>query len=260
MGRFKAVTAWLCFGTTGLLALSFHGGPDSRAEVKPTPASRATRQANPESTNPNSPKPTFSSEDWEKAWKDKPKNDADLPLRYEDKDVRSKLHEFEHLSAKERDRLMLDVENSRLDIYGLLMQFMLSNDHEVKCYGAYLLGVYRFDSGVIELNRHLKLKNTRPYDHDHGTYSAFWGEYPAAEALVRMGDPSLLVKNLEDSDDKLIRKLSLWVLYFQFRKDKDLVGIILQKALAKQENPKKKTRLSVALQTLKSTDISKLPQ
>jgi HEAT repeat protein len=73
----------------------------------------------------------------------------------------------------------------------------------------------------------------------------------AMEALIKIGDPSIpaVIRNLADSDDAQVRKLSLQVLV-RIDGDKDITQLRLQKALKAQTDSQKQARLQSALKAL----------
>ena len=87
----------------------------------------------------------------------------------------------------------------------------------------------------------------------------FGGPIPSIPgALVQIGAPCIpsLLKNMQESDDANVQKLSLMVLY-TIEGDKDVVQLRLQKALDVQQDTTKKARLQAALKSL--PEINKWP-
>jgi hypothetical protein len=82
-------------------------------------------------------------------------------------------------------------------------------------------------------------------------------EYPAMDALIKIGVPSMepIIQNLADSDDATIRKLSLQAL-FRIEGDKDIVQLRLQKTLKTETDIQKKGRLQLALKVLTDTSFA----
>ncbi|MGH7990555.1 MAG: hypothetical protein ACREDS_10255, partial [Limisphaerales bacterium] len=76
-------------------------------------------------------------------------------------------------------------------------------------------------------------------------------EHPAMDALVKIGNPSIpaVIRNLAESDDAQVRKLSLQVLY-RIDGDKDITQLRLQKALKAETDSQKQARLQAALKAL----------
>jgi len=79
----------------------------------------------------------------------------------------------------------------------------------------------------------------------------YLGGYEVQRDLVKIGLPAIrpVIRNLAESDDKLTRDLSLQTLC-EIEKDKDIVRLRLQKALEKEPDKTKQTRLQTALTAL----------
>jgi HEAT repeat protein len=79
-----------------------------------------------------------------------------------------------------------------------------------------------------------------------------WDRYPAVEALIEIGNPSIraMLAKLEATDDEHVRNLSARVIYHV--EGPELSKIVVQLAIAQQNDPKKKKRLEAALPLLKS--------
>ena len=153
------------------------------------------------------------------------------------------IQKFEALDAKGRTSL---VESNRVRlerVRGLLLDKLLSKDEEVRFFAAYLLGQYRFPEAVDALAKSIALLDDRPRFAER-----LWDRFPAMEALVRVGSPSLLamIRNLEQSDDPTVTELSLKVLY-RIDGEKEIAQFRLKKAFAAQQDSKKKARLESAL-------------
>jgi hypothetical protein len=80
----------------------------------------------------------------------------------------------------------------------------------------------------------------------------YGGPFPSIPgALVQIGTPAIpaLIKNLQESDDAIVREFSLIVLY-RIEGDKDVVHLRVQKALDAQVDVTKKARLQAAIKSL----------
>ena len=134
-----------------------------------------------------------------------------------------------------------------------LISQIFSNDNQVKCMAAYLLGLKRYEGAVSSLSEQITLQDEK-YSELHNSLW-FWDQYPALEALVRIGKPSTpaMVTNIEASDDKLVRELSLKAI--RAIEGVEIAQFILERAIAKQENPAKKANLEAAL-----VELQKQPQ
>jgi HEAT repeat protein len=108
---------------------------------------------------------------------------------------------------------------------------------------AYLLGLYRMEKSVGSLSKFISLKN----DTLLSDRESAWGQYPVAEALIKIGHPSIvpMIENLETSDDELVRKLSVQVILYV--EDPEVTKFIIERAIKKQTDEKKQHRLQSAL-------------
>ena len=155
---------------------------------------------------------------------------------------------LEKMTGTEKVELIDDVgKNLRLLQKALSNQLIIGNN-EAKCYAAYFIGEYRFSQSannlaqVIALHEDFLRPNGRIW---------VWGQYPAMEALIKIGNPSIpaVIRNLAESDDAKVRELSLKVLY-HIEGDKDIVQLRLQKALRTETDLQKQARLQAALKNL----------
>ena len=158
------------------------------------------------------------------------------------------------LSDKEREALLHDSSQYLQKIQETLLSHLGSTNKDVRCYAAYLLGEYRFPQAATSLSQVIDLKS----DVRQNTREWFWDLYPAVEALIKIGNPSIsaVIRNLEESDDPKVRELSLKVISY-VEKDKDIAQLRLKKALEAQPDSKKKTRLEVAIRAIAASKSEK---
>ncbi|HVM61681.1 MAG TPA: HEAT repeat domain-containing protein [Verrucomicrobiae bacterium] len=163
---------------------------------------------------------------------------------------------LENLDDQAFQALAVGVYKSLQEIQGTLLSQLESSDKEARCRAAYLLGEYRLPGATAKLSQAITLEaNPRLNDRQW-----FWDRYPAAEALARIGSPSIpaMTRNLEESDDKLARDLSLKVLC-SVEGDKEVVKLRLQRALDAQKDAKKQARLQSALKSLSEMAADPMP-
>src|SRR5882724_8828139 len=139
---------------------------------------------------------------------------------------------FEQLNTTNSDALVESNHNNLQKIRQILLTKLSSENDGVRFYAAYLLGEYRFPDAVDSLNKVITLKDNRPRFAE-----GFWDMFPAMEALAKIGAPSIpaMIRNLAESDDGKVRELSLKVVHY-IDKDKDIVQLRLQKALAAEKD------------------------
>jgi hypothetical protein len=167
-------------------------------------------------------------------------------------DVMDRLTELEKLTEKEKITLVRDSNQNLHHIQEILVSKLGSEDMEVKFYAAYLLGAYRFPQAADRLAKDIALEDkVRSREPRHSEW--IWDLYPAMEALVKIGNPSIgaVIRNLEESDNAKIRDLSLKVIYHIEKRDKDIVELRLKKVLDAQKDSKRKARLQSALEQLR---------
>ncbi|MGH7976621.1 MAG: HEAT repeat domain-containing protein [Limisphaerales bacterium] len=120
-----------------------------------------------------------------------------------------------------------------------------------RCAAAYYLGEMRFTGAVEDLASGIALRFDRSRIQLDYLIKIDISEYPAMDALIKIGNPSIpaVIRNLAESDDAQVRKLSLQVLY-RIDGDKDIVQLRLQKALKVETDSQKQARLQSALKAL----------
>ena len=154
------------------------------------------------------------------------------------------------LSSKERTELQVRLVSDRFNMCDrLLQQLDPATDKEVSFEIAYLLGIYRMERAVSELSRYIAVRNDK-FDPNVYLQMSLYGEYPIAEALTLIGNPSVrpMLDNLEASDDATVRKLSARVIVIV--EGREIAKVVLEKAIEKQRDDAKKARLKAAIGTL----------
>ena len=164
-------------------------------------------------------------------------------------DLIGKLERLGNLTEKQRADLVRTNYSNLSRIRETLMAKFDSGDENEKSYAAYLLGEYRFSKATKTLAKNISWEDKVRPNTERGS-EWFWDHYPAMEALIKIGTPSLpaVIRNLAESDDAKVRELSFMVLN-RIEGDRDIVQLRLQKALKAENEPQKKTRLQAALKT-----------
>lgn len=167
-----------------------------------------------------------------------------------DEHITGRLQRFERLTDKERETLLRDIGQNLRQAQGILLTALDSGSEDAKFYAAYLLGEYRFPQAADGLARRITLED-KIRSTGQRSCEWFWDRYPAMEALIKIGIPSIpaLIGNLEESDDATVRKLSLKVIY-SIERDKEITTLRLQRALDTQKDSEKRARLQSALKSL----------
>jgi len=165
-----------------------------------------------------------------------------------------KLRVFDRMSKLEREAFLSDLEKERHAILEGLLVGLGSEHEQIRFCSAYLLGHYRFNQAAGSLADVVTMENP---ELTRNTREQRWGRYPAVEALIRLGKPSVppMISNLETSDDEHVRGLSARVIYHV--EGPELARIVVEMAITKQPDPVKKKRLETALSLLKGGEYKK---
>jgi hypothetical protein len=118
-----------------------------------------------------------------------------------------------------------------------------------RCFASYFLGETRVPEAAGALANEITL--TMDFSGLQIDMLPSITEHPAMDALIKIGCPSIpvVIRNLGDSDDALVRDVSLKVLY-RVEGDKEIARLRLQHALDAQKDAKKQARLQSALKSL----------
>ena len=128
---------------------------------------------------------------------------------------------------------------------------------DVKGYAAYYLGILYTPEAVFTSEVVDTLASQMTLNLPRGGHLSIdesqWRMWPVVGALVNIGTPSIpaMIRNVSTSDDAEVVKLSLQVLC-RIDGDKDIVRLRLQKALEKEPDKTKQTRLQTALTALET--------
>lgn len=171
-------------------------------------------------------------------------------------DIKTRLQHMDKVSEAERDILFKDVSNELRDIQGVLLQELGSKNDDVKFHAAYILGEYRFEQAVDSLSQVITMEDKRPVSIQKS--EQYRPRFPAAHALIRIGNPSVpaMIRNLECSADEKVQKLSLLVIIYI--DGEEVAQAVLKSAIGKQDNPEKKAKLQLVLETVASGKYTKL--
>ena len=176
--------------------------------------------------------------------------------------MRSKLAELQVADSAKRESLLVDWSNKeniqRSGEFSALLKELQSDDNQMKCIAAYLLGLGNYEAAASALYHEVALK----YENPPRRWRAFGipEPHPAAVALSRIGKPAIfyMLVNLETSDDAEVREWSLRVI--RQVEGAEVGTFILERAAAKQEDATKKARLQAASQALPKLDSGVNPE
>lgn len=173
------------------------------------------------------------------------------PIRTDDDVVYAIKHFDSHQEIVEMDRVFEQANKNRNDTIRELLAVFRDDGSSIKrkAYAAYYLGQMHAAEAVDSLAANITI--LFPISGHLYFDEANWRGPASANALVSIGIPAIpaLIRNLEESDDENVRRLSLETLS-RIEGDKDVVQLHLKKALEAQKDQAKKARLEAALKTL----------
>jgi len=159
------------------------------------------------------------------------------------------MKQLDTLDERSRMRLLSQVDEQRREMLAVLVKHLdTSRSQNVKAAAIYLIGRYRLSDGVNELIKRL--------DFDSGARPArgpepLWEQYPAVEALITIGQPSVpAVKELLATDPNDLRR-SLAVKVLRYVEGPDVADFILRNAQANETDAARNANLSEARQRLR---------
>lgn len=157
------------------------------------------------------------------------------------------------LDRESRDRLLVQTDEQRSALLaGLMKHVGTSSSKNVQAAAIYLIGRHRLSNGVGTLAEYIDLDAA-------GAPSPgpepLWERYPAMEALINIGRPSIpgMIELLSTDDHELRRDLAVKVI--RYVEDAQIATLILERADAAEADANRKARLQDALKRLR-----RLPQ
>jgi len=158
------------------------------------------------------------------------------------------------LDERSRMQLISGVDRQRSELLGVLLrQLGTTNSNHVKAAAIYMIGRHRLSEGARELIRWIDFEPPPPAR--RGVAEPLWERYPAMEALIAIGHPSIgPTLELLATDDNFTRR-DLGVKVIRYAEDSGVARFILERAAAGVSEPARQARLRDAL-----TRLSKLPQ
>ena len=154
--------------------------------------------------------------------------------------------ESDRISSENCEQLTEQLSKQWEDTKGLLITSLGSDDQQVQFTAAFLLGLYRYAEATDSLANLIVMEDAGRNEKRQSRES-LWGEYPAVEALIRIGKPSVsaMLRNLESSEDEHVRGLSARVIYYV--EGPKLAKIVVENAVNEQKDPIKKKLLESSL-------------
>ncbi|MGO9272174.1 MAG: HEAT repeat domain-containing protein [Terriglobia bacterium] len=162
-------------------------------------------------------------------------------------DMMSKLDKMDERS---RMNLLSQVNRERSEMLGVLLKYLgPDSSSSVQAAAIYLIGRNRLSDGVPELVRRI--------DFDTGVQpkkaaEPLWERYPAMEALITIGSPSIRpsVELLATDPSEVRRNLAVEVI--RYVEGPEVSNFILERALAAESEPKRRDNLSDAIRRLQT--------
>jgi hypothetical protein len=158
------------------------------------------------------------------------------------------MSKLDSLDDRSRMQLLAHVDEQRSELCAsLLKQLRTSSSKNIQAASIYLIGRHRFSEAAEELTRRIDFApSTQPWIGSE----PLWEKYPAMEALITIGLPSIppTIELLATDSNDLRRSLAVKVvLHVQ---GPDVSGFILERAYAKERDPKRKANLQDAVSRL----------
>jgi len=162
-------------------------------------------------------------------------------------DLMSKLDKMDERSQMS---LLSQVDRERSETLGLLLKYLGPHSSiNVQAAAIYLIGRNRLSDGVPELVRRI--------DFDTGaepkkTAEPLWERYPAMEALITIGSPSVRpsVELLATDPNEVRRNLAVKVI--RYVEGPEVAKFILERAIAAESEPKRRANLSDGMKRLQT--------
>ena len=156
------------------------------------------------------------------------------------------------VKSKEEKIKVIDLASKNIDELKQVLRINLSsNDQQTKAFSLFLVGKYHLVELAGDVNDSISMQDKNEYMKDP---MWIWGPYPAVDALIEIGLPSVryMIENLSEKNDKDVRRRSLEVMIgFSGHQDIELANFFLLRALKEENDPKKQKNLSDALNDLK---------
>ncbi|MBA3684684.1 MAG: hypothetical protein H0W72_05520 [Planctomycetes bacterium] len=126
----------------------------------------------------------------------------------------SRLDRLARMREPERTLLLHELAFERQRVFEVLIRSLDAANTEARLHAAFLLGQWRLDQAAPHLARQITLRDEhvgeRGLLEQKDAAVWFWGEYPAQEALIRLGKAAVpsLIELLGRSDDEDTRRLA----------------------------------------------------
>ena len=165
-----------------------------------------------------------------------------------EQEVMDLMKKLDTMDERSRMKFISQVDEQRNQLLGVLLKHLGTNpSKQVQAAAIYLIGRHHLTDGVTELIRRI--------DFDPGRQALpgaepLWEQYPALEALITIGKPSIpaTLDLLATEHDDLRRSLAVKVV--RYVEGPEVAEFILQKAQAAQSDAARKALLKDGLARL----------
>ncbi len=159
------------------------------------------------------------------------------------------MKQLDTLDERSRMELLSQVDEQRSEMLAVLVKHLdTSSSKNVRAAAIYLIGRYRLSDGVDQLIQHI--------DFDSGATPSrgpepLWEQYPAVEALITIGQPSVpAVMDLLASDRNHLRR-DLAVKVLRYVEGPDVADFLLRNSQAKEKDAQRRANWRDALERLR---------
>ncbi len=156
------------------------------------------------------------------------------------------------LDKQARARWLSQVDSQRAELLSALVRQLDTSSKSVQVAAIYLIGRHRLSEGVGELVQRIDFDGK---DEVELRSEPLWEQYPAMEALINIGRPSVApaLELLATDPSDLRRDLAVKVI--RYAEDAEVARFIVQRAYAAEADAARKSNLKDAL-----VRLDKLPQ
>jgi hypothetical protein len=170
-----------------------------------------------------------------------------------EQEVMSLMKKLDTLDERSRMKLLSQADEQRNELLGVLLKHLgTSPSKNVQAAAIYLIGRHHLSDGVAELIRCIDFD---PGREPQPGPEPLWEQYPAMEALITIGWPSVpaVIELLTTEEDNLRRDLAVKVI--RYATNSEVAKFILERAHKIESDPNRKGNLQDALMCL-----NKLPR
>jgi hypothetical protein len=162
-----------------------------------------------------------------------------------EQEIMNVMKKLDQLDERSRMRLLSQVDAQRNELLGVLLKHLGTSPSEnVQAAAIYLIGRHRLADGVSQLIRRIDFVAESLSDEGP---EPLWEKYPAMEALITIGLPSVpaAVELLATDANDLRRNLAVKVI--RYIEGAEIAKFILERSHAAENSPDRRSKLEDAL-------------